>query len=443
MKKNNFQSFNLNSILTVILISVSFLFATSCSVTNQYELAQLEAIKNKNTDKKIDTYFNLLSNISNDDISRTFELSYPQASALNALEAIKERKYIPIFVNALDNDSPIIRQAAINKMKLYDFKPSIPKLKSIMNDDPVQQIRFDAMNALKSLQATTICTDLVKIISKNENTQTVIRAINTLSEIQCNQTVALLINYFEADKFNSLKEEIQREILIAIPKTKSKQFIPYLVKITAPLKKLNPRKTIIYKLNSGLRILELEALQKLNETNFFINELSGNYNSDYKRKIIQYILKINTPKTDKLTVKYINSLKDSNERRLSYKLLQNEFTNEKRRKQFLDIFLKQYDIESNEDIKYKIITMLKGILQEKHIERLKLIFKQEENASNKCHILLTLATIPSKKHYNFMIKFDNKDEPSWCRAAVRRYKKSKKSSKSRGVRPSKVDISNR
>ncbi len=41
-------------------------------------------------------------------------LSYPQANALNALEAIKDKKYISTFVKALDNDSPVIRQAAIS-----------------------------------------------------------------------------------------------------------------------------------------------------------------------------------------------------------------------------------------------------------------------------------------------------------------------------------------
>ncbi len=41
---------------------------------------------------------------------------------------------------------------------------------------------------------------------------------------------------------------------------------------------------------------------------------------------------------------------------------------------------------------------------------------------DKCNILLVLSKIPSKKHYNFMLKFDNKDELSWCRVASREYK---------------------
>ncbi len=57
-----------------LLLIVTLIFTVSCTLSNQYDQTQLETVKNKNTDEKIKTYFYLLSNISDDDISRTFEL---------------------------------------------------------------------------------------------------------------------------------------------------------------------------------------------------------------------------------------------------------------------------------------------------------------------------------------------------------------------------------
>ncbi len=409
--------------LKIFLIVLSYLLIISCSTPILYNKSQFESINNKNSDEKIKIYFNILSEIRNSDIDKYFELNYYQAGALAGLDKINDKKYIPLFFDALENDSPVIRQSAIGKMEFHKYTPSIPKLITIMKNDPVQQIQFDAISALTNLKSTSACTYLVKSIKSNNKTQYIKRTLNALIDISCPQTIPLLLNYFTQNKFNQLNQDLQYEIVTLLPKTKSKKFTPYLIKLTQPIKKLNASNDVIHFINSAPWIIELEALYQLKEKQFFIDELKGSYNSQYKRIIVKYILKFNTPETDNLIMNYINTITDSTNRRLTYISIEKQLQNTLRRQPFVEKFISNYENEKNEKIKDKLIFLLEGIAQEKHIDKLKSFFIQEKDNGDKCNILLVLSKIPSKKHYNFMLKFDNKDELSWCRVASHEYKR--------------------
>jgi hypothetical protein len=331
-----------------------------------------------------------------------------------------------MFMEALDHDSPVIRQVAIHQMESNQYKPAIPKLILIMNKDSVSQIRFDAMEALTTLNAIQACNDIVSIAKNNRKTQTIKRSLTALTDIPCPQAEPLLLGYFKSGAIHTVNPKLRHAILTIVPRTKSNKFVPYLIELTQPLKHANASKAVIKSLDSGPWVIELEALQKLGGTKvetFFRSELSAEYNSEYKRKVVQYILKMNTLKTDTMVINYVDQVSDPEARRLIYISIKDAFHDIERRQPFVDRLITNYENETNEEIKDKIIFMLIGITQERHINKLKLFLEKEKSKGDKCNILLALSTIPSKKHYQFMIKFDNENELSWCQVAASRYKK--------------------
>jgi len=408
-----FNVLQINTLIAISFLLLSLMVSTGCSVSEKIDQERLESSKNKSTDKKIATYFSLLSNISNNDINRSFELSFSQTQALNRLEAINNKQYLSLFVVALDNDSPVIRQAAINQMLKHKYYRAIPKLIAIMNEDLVTEVRLTAMTALGWFEAKSACKSLVLLTSETKDNATRSRALTTLADIKCPQTESIFLAYFKSKSIIQNNNNLSTSLFASLPKLKSETFTPYLIKLTQKNNKTNHN--------------VLSALQEIGGTEieaFFAAELNSNSNSDeYKADIVNYILKMNSPRADVLVMDYIDQVQDSKSREQLYYAIKREFVDIKRRRNFSDRLIANYEKEDNEIIKTKIIFMLTGIIKEKHISKLKLFYQQEKNESNKCNILLSLATIPSKTHYNFMAKFDNEDQLSWCQVASKRYKK--------------------
>ncbi len=287
-----------------------------------------------------------------------------------------------------------------------------------MKDDAVQQIQFDAMDALGWLNAKSACNDLVLLTKQHKKRILISRALTALTDIKCIQAKTILLAYFESGVINKLGPYLTNTIYTVLPKLKTPEFIPYLEKLT--LKNNEPNLTV------------LSALQKIGGpkvVSFLESELTGKKSQNYKLEIVQYLLKFNTKKTDIVIFDYIDNEQDSEVRRLIYSVIQRKYFDINRRLKFSRRLLNNYSKETNNETKYKIAYLLENTIQKKDINKIKNIINTEKNSNSKCRLIHNFSLIATIKHYEYMLKFDSLIYPLSCRIPVIKYFGNLKNSK--------------
>jgi len=401
--------------LFIVYVTVFF---SACAGIEESNIASINDVYTKDLKTQLYTYIEIMSSVTDEELSQHFEVSYSQSQAALAFAKTKSKDHVDIIIEALEHNSPLVRSAALDNIRSQTlFSPKIvERVIEILHRDPVRRLQRDSIGILSSMKALSACPDLLSI-SQSEKQRIIKRsyALDVFVSLKCPGANKVLIAFFKTGEIYKTENRIRSSVISAFKNYPSPDFAPYLIAYNESLEKVD---SSVFNALGAIGGQEIEK--------YLVSLIKNDKRDiDYKYGIVDDLLKLNKPEIDSLIVFYLSKMISPKNEYSFYNSLGKYFEKTKRHQKFVEFFIEKIKQQSNntENFQYKtpIAFMLKGVIQPKHLNSMKLLITNEKKESVKCILLNSLVVVKSLDHYDFMLSFNDEKYQSNCRYSAIKY----------------------